>query len=354
MKNYLKFLVMIALLVALPVQAVVFNLSLDSMIMSNEVTLASALPNPGDVDSDDYRIELANTTLDMEPLMMYKEEFNAFDIGILAPYDLKIYNDLQNQLDIAMAPMVFAVDERVFDSSLNLYRDDRIREIKQIHAGDIATENDELGLLEDSVKEFAITLRNQLEAKAVLMEKEQEQRILNLQLSLQDFKKYYLVKKEEDSSLRSGSLTDSPVVADMDVTMEKTSLAYKSLTEKQTDFVASASSTSSDDSLNATYVEQLTTQVSNDLDTFAPMFDSLNEQQATIVSLSNDIKLLSAPLESTTGSYDDMWVMEEQDTLLAEKELQLQEELNTYYQMQLETQDALNTSLMSLNTFSLN
>lgn len=354
MRTYLKFLVMGALVLALPVQAVVLNLSLDNMVMSREVTLASALPAPEDSGSDDYKIELANTTLDMAPLMVYKEDFNDFDLSILAPYDLKIYNDLQNQLDIAMAPMVFAVDELAFSNSLNLYRDERISEIRRVHAGDVATANDELGLLEDSVNEFSLTLRNQLEAKAVLMEKEQEQMILNLQLSLADFKKYYLVKKEEDSSLRSGSLTDSPTVAEMEETMEKTSLAYKSLTEKQTDFVASAPVTTADDSLNATYVQQLSTQVSNDLDTFAPLFDDLNQQQAKIVSLNNDIQLLSAPIEDATSSPDDLLVMAEQDNLLAEKELELQGELNTYYQMQLDTQAVLNSSLMSLNTFSLN
>jgi hypothetical protein len=354
MRTYLKFFVMLALVVALPVQAVVFNLSLDSMIVSQEVTLASALPAPEDSGSDDYKIELANTTLDMAPLMMYKEEFNNFDVSFLSLYDLKIYNDLQNQLDIAMTPKVFAIDEVSFENSLDLYRSDRVREIKQIHAGDIASEHDELGALDSGMKDFSLTLRKQLEAKAVLMEQEQAQVALNLQLSLANFKQYYLVKKEEDSSLRSSSLIDSPVVSGMENTMEKTSLAFKSVTEKQTDFLASAPITGNDDSLNAIYVEQITTQVSNDLDVFAPMFDSLNEQQLKIVSLSNDIKLLSSPIVGTTGSFDDLLVMEEQDTLLAEKEFELQGELNTYYQMQLETQSLLSASLVSLNTFSLN
>lgn len=362
MKNYFKIIGVLVLSLALPVQAAIMTLNLDQMIIAQPVVLPSTSGSSDAISTQPIqplnKIVLQNTTLNLEPLAQLQQEFKTFNPNLMSKYELQIYNDLEKQLALALQPKIFTVDEKTFEQSLERYRADRVEQIKRENAGNIAEINDQLGVLDDEVANFSLTLREQLQAKAILMEKEQEQLVLNLQLSLNDFKTFYQ-EKETDSAVRSGSLTESSVVAMMPVKLTAAADTYKEVEQKQSDLltaISAAKTDVADDSLKSVYLTNIEMQIQKDTATINVMLSDLQDQREKIVTLSNDIKLLSDPLASTgtaaTNSYDKL-VQEEQLLLLANKELQLQKELENYYQMQTETQLVINSSLTNLNTFTL-
>lgn len=363
MKNILKILTITALAVALPAQAVVFNLNFDSMIVAEPVVLPSTSSTNDAIPTQPIQpldnIVLPNTTLNLKPLSEIQQEFKTFDLKLMSQYELQIYNDLEKQLNFALQPKTFALDENLFNKTIVQYRDDRMMEIKRQYGNSVGSINDEMQVLDSELDEFSFTLREQLQARAVLMEKEQEQLILNLQLSLADFKIFYQFK-EADAAVRSGSLTESPVVSTMDTKLTAASDTYKEVEEKQSDALTAisvAKTDVADDSLKSTYLTDVEMQIKTDTETINVMLDDLQMQREKIIALSNDISLLSAPLtltDTVAPTADDQLVADEQSALLASKELELQTELETYYQMQQETQLLLNTSLTNLNTFTLN
>jgi len=362
MKNILKILTITALAVALPAQAVMLNLNFDSMIVAEPVVLPSTSSTSDAIPTQPIQpldnIVLQNTTLNLEPLVEMQQEFKTFDLKLMSQYELQIYNNLEKQLNLALQPKVFTVDEKTFDQSLTQYRSDRVAQIQRENAGNIAEVNDQLGVLDNEVEEFSFTLREQLQARAVLLEKEQEQLVLNLQLSLADFKTFYQ-EKEADAAVRSGSLTESPVVSTMDTKLTAAADTYKEVEEKQTDAltaISAAKTDVADDSLKATYLTDVEMQIQKDTETINVMLDDLQDQREKIITLSDDIKLLSEPLtltDTAAPTGDDKMVVEEQSVLLETKELALQEELETYYQMQQETQVVLSASILTFNSFTL-
>jgi hypothetical protein len=362
MKGYVKILAMGVLIIALPVQAAIMNFSLDNMIVAQPVVLPSTSSTSDVIPTQPIQpldnIVLQNTTLNLEPLVILQQEFKTFDLKLMSQYELQIFNNLQTQLNIALQPKTFDVDEKEFDKTLVAYREDRVAQIKSENAGNIAEINDQLGVLDDEIGEFSVTLKSQLQSRAVLMEREQEQLVLNLQLSLADFKTYYQFKQEEDSTLRSGSLTESPTVMTMETKLIAAADTYKQVEEQQDSFLAavtSAKAETSDDSLKVIYLTDVEMQVQKDTETLNVLLDDLQVQREKIVTLSDDIKLLSEPIQfSDAVVSDDKIVLEEQTVLLEAKEMELQQELNTYYQMQQETQVVLNTSIATFATFSLN
>lgn len=350
MKSYLKVAAIIALAVALPAQAAIMNFSLDKMIVAQPVTIA----NTGS-STDSKTVTLANTTLELKPLETFQQEFQTFDPKLMNTYELQIFNNLQTQLEFALQPKNFNIDENEFDKTLVQYRGDRVAQINRENAGNIAEVNDQIGVLDNEIDEFSLTLRLQLQDQAVLMEKEQEQLVLNLQASLADFKTFYLVKKEE-GTLHSGSLSESPVVKEMETKIEESSDTYKQVEEKQDSVLTAisvAKEDTSDDSLKALYLKEVELQIQKDSDVLPVMLNDLQDQREKIVTLSDDIKLLSAPIVVSDKATDDQLVQSEQTALLEAKEVELQEELNVYYQMQTETQVVLNTSLATFATFQL-
>jgi len=351
MKSYLKVAAIIALAVALPTQAAIMNFSLDKMIVAQPVTIANTGSN-----TDSKTVTLANTTLELKPLETFQQEFQTFDPKLMNTYELQIFNNLQTQLEFALQPKNFNIDENEFDKTLVQYRGDRVARINRENAGNIAEVNDQIGVLDNEIDEFSLTLRLQLQDQAVLMEKEQEQLVLNLQASLADFKTFYLVKKEDEGTLRSGSLSESPVVTEMETKIEESADTYKQVEEKQDSVLTAisvAKEDTSDDSLKALYLKEVELQVQKDSDVLPVMLNDLQDQREKIVTLSDDIKLLSAPIVVSDKVTDDQLVQSEQTALLEAKEVELQEELNVYYQMQTETQVVLNTSLATFATFQL-
>lgn len=309
--------------------------------------------------SNKLMVELAPVAIkgDFETV---KGDFSKIDPGTTSQTDrrvLTVLNDRQELLENTYQPVL---SERAINETLMNYKEYRENQIRN-EIQNVALQNDEIGVLDKEVDEYAIDLRLEM-ANYIQMELASwEREYTYLKEDMNDFVSY----QKTAMTVRSGEaaapvVTDSRAISLIVENKEDYGDKVDAIGEKQTSLVSrlSASVETEDNSLIADKNSQLLTSLESDqIDLNAKLADLANEKE-TIAALDAEIKLMEVALRSddsaelvdnqyATMSTSDLIILRETSSAELERTLVL------YESTQNDVQDSLTTSITNLRTLEL-
>lgn len=321
-----------------------FQVSYDALLKPSNELLVELAPL-------DLKLELETTTLELKQV----------DLNLATSSDRQIYSVLSDRKVLLENTYRPIINETQINTTLNNYRTYRENQIRN-EIQNVALQNDEIGVLDEEVEEYANTLRLELANYAELKQITWEREYRNLQADLSDFSIYV----DNTISLRSATMVEEPKITETKaveiITANKEEYSDKvdDVKSTQTTIVSRLSDNISeeDNSLLADKNQQLLTSISNDQIVLNSKLEDLAETKETVAALDAEIKLMEEALSTESDAIKDTnpyATMPSSDLVILRETsvAELEKTVDVYEQQQDDVQLTLTSSITNLTNLNL-